>query len=221
MLRSTLQANALLVWCALNMGQMHYRSAFPDGGNMALVPTGVPLMRVLSTALLLAFAATAPAQDQSFYAGLDVGGKLDGRFDDFGKLDSDTPFGGHFGWQFHEILSLEAGLINVGETARSAATDAGFELDGTLYQLGVVGRIPVAERWELLGGVGAYRLDEDGTTSTLIGVRPFDNSDSGYFVEAGARFRLNDAWALRAGYRWYDFDPNSEGHATGGVELAW
>ena len=178
-------------------------------------------MRILSAALLLTVASFAQAQDQHFYAGFDVGGKLDGRFDDFGELDGDTPFGGHVGWQFNEILSVEVGLIDVGETTRSAATDAGFELDGALYQVGLVGRIPVAEQWELLGGIGAFRLDEDGTALTIAGPRPFDNSDSGYFVDAGARFRLNDAWALRAGYRWYDFDPNSEGHVTGGVELAW
>jgi opacity protein-like surface antigen len=180
-------------------------------------------MNTTAGCLALALAAALPTatQAQAFYAGLDVGSKLDDRFDNFGVVDTDTPFGGHAGWQFHDRWAIELGLTDLGQSTRSAAADAGFDLDGALYQLGVVGNWPIHDRFELLGALGAFRLDEDGTALTLLGPRPLDNSDSGLYLEAGSRFRLDDRWALRASYRWLDLDPDSDGHVVGAVELHW
>lgn len=172
-------------------------------------------------AALLLTAVAAPALAQSpLYFGLTVGSKLDGRVPDgAGSLDTDTPYGGYAGWRFTDTLALEFGAKHLGNATRSGIVDAGLDLDGAIYQLGVVGSLPINDQFDLIGGIGAFRLDEDGTASTLIGPVDVDNSGSGAYLDVGGRVKLNEQWSLRAGYSWYDFDAGGDGQIWGGVQL--
>lgn len=174
-----------------------------------------------SIAVLLLMAAAAPAlAAPPLYVGLRVGGELNGRVDDLGgNIDTDTPYGGYAGWRFNDNFALEFGASDLGSARRDSIADAGLDLDGALYQLGLVGTLPVADRFDLIGGIGAFRLEEDGTASTLVGPIDVDNSGSGAYVELGGRYQLNEQWSLRAGYSWYDFDAGGDGHLWGGVQL--
>ena len=178
-------------------------------------------MRTRSLFLLLASLAVAPAAIAApFYAGLRVGSELDGRFDDLGgDIDTDTPFGGYAGWRIDDTFALEFGAMTLGNSTRSAVADAGLDLDGAIYQLGGVATVPLADAFDLQAGLGAFRLEEDGEASTLIGPQDVDTSESGIYLEIGGRYRFNEQWSLRGGYTWYDFDAGGDGNAWGGVQL--
>ena len=178
-------------------------------------------MRTRSLLLLLASLAATPAWSAApFYLGLRVGSDLDGRFDDIGgNIDTDTPFGGYAGWRINDTLALEFGATTLGNSTRSDIADGGLDLDGAIYQLGLAAAFPVADRFDLQGGVGVFRLDEDGEASTIAGPRRIDVSETGAYAELGGRYQLNDQWSLRAGYTWYDFDAGGDGNLWGGVQL--
>jgi len=170
--------------------------------------------------LLATLFATPALATTSFYTGLRVGSDLDGRLQDAGApIETDTPFGAYAGWRINENFALEFGATSLGSSTRSGIADAGLDLDGAVYQLGLVASIPVAENFELLGGAGAFRLDEDGEAITIAGPVPIDASESGAYVEVGGRYLLNQQWSLRAGYTWYDFDAGGDGNVWGGVQL--
>ncbi len=178
-------------------------------------------MRFHPSLLLLAALATTPAwAEPSFYLGLRAGTDLDGRFDDVGgNIDSDTPWGGYAGWRVNDTFAIEFAAATLGESSRRNLADAGFEVDGSLYQLGLAASLPVAERFDLTGGIGAYRIEEDGEALTIAGPRDIDYSESGVYVDVGGRFRLNEQWSLRASYTWLDLDAGSDGNFWGGVQL--
>lgn len=165
-------------------------------------------------------AASMPALAGDFYVGLRAGSDLDGRIDELGgAIDTDNPWGGYAGWRINDTLALEFAASDLGESERSAIADAGLELDGALYQLGLTAQFPLADSFDVFGGLGAFRLEEDGTAITIAGPRDIDLGDTGGYVEAGGRYRFNEQWALRASYTWFDFDGGSDGNFWGGVQL--
>jgi len=107
---------------------------------------------------------------------------------------------------------LEFGATSLGNSKRSGIADASLDLDSAIYQLGLTASIPVEDRFELLGGLGAFRLYEDGEASTIAGPVRIDASESGAYPEVGARYSLNQPWSLRAGYTWYYFDAGGDGN---------
>ena len=179
------------------------------------------MTRTRNLVLMLAALASAPAWSATpFYVGLRAGSNLDGRLDDQGgNIDTDNPYGGYAGWRINDTFALELGLSDLGNSKRSGIADAGLDLDGALYQFGAIATLPVAERFDLLGGVGIFRLDEDGEATTIVGPRSVDLSQTGAYVEVGGRYQLNDQWSLRASYSWYDFDAGGDGNFLGGVQL--
>lgn len=179
------------------------------------------MTRSLLLGVLVLAGATTPALAQApFYLGLKVGAGLDGRIPDGpGSLDTDTPFGGYAGWRFNDLFALEFGAMQLGNSQRSGILDAGLDVDGWLYQLGVSATMPVSDSFDIQGGVGGFRLNEDGKAITLIGPVDFDNSGSGAYAEIGGRQRLNDQWSLRFGYTWYDFDAAGDGHFWAGAQI--
>lgn len=172
-------------------------------------------------AVVLAALCSSPCwAETSVYAGLRAGSNLDGRFDNFGgNIDTDTPYGGYIGWNLNPSFAIEFAASNLGSSTRSNVADGGFDVDGALYQLGVVASLPLSDQFNLLGGVGGFRLNEDGDASTIAGPVSLDLGDTGVYAEVGGRFQLNPQWAFRASYTWFDFDSGSDGNFWGGVEL--
>ena len=178
-------------------------------------------MTIRTLAAVIALAAAAPAWSANdFYVGLRAGSDLDGRLDDQGgNIDSDNPWGGYAGWRINDTLALELGLSDLGNSTRSGIAEGGLDLDGALYQFGLVARVPLADSFYVLGAIGAFRRDEDGTAGTIAGPRRIDLSETGGYVELGGAYRFNEQWSLRASYTWFDFDGGSDGNFWGGVQL--
>lgn len=178
-------------------------------------------MRARLLLLSIVALASAPAfSAPSFYVGLRAGTDLDGRFDDIGgNIDTDTPWGGYAGWRINDNFAIEFGAASLGESKRSNIADGGFDVDGSLFQLGVVGSVPVADRFDLFGALGAYRVEEDGEASTIAGPRNIDTSESGIYAELGGRLQINEQWSLRTSYTWFDFDAGGDGNLWAGVQI--
>lgn len=178
-------------------------------------------MQTRSLLLLLASLALAPTLSAApFYAGLRVGGELDGRFDDIGgDIDTDTPFGGYAGWRINDTFALEFGATTLGNSQRTGIADGGLDLDGAIYQLGGIATVPLADSFDLQAGLGVFRLEEDGEAGTIAGPRDIDVSETGAYLEIGGRYRFTEQWSLRGGYTWYDFDAGGDGNIWGGVQL--
>lgn len=176
------------------------------------------------TIVLLAFAAIALSSatyaDSGFGLGLRAGTELEGRLPKGpGALDSDNALGGYVNYFWHDNFGLELGYTNLGDSSRSGILDAGFNLDGDLYSFGLIGSFPVTDQWRLLGGVGGFELREDGSSITIAGVRPLDNDDSGFYLEAGTRYDFNQNIGARFSYQWFDFDQSSDGTPWLGAEV--
>lgn len=174
--------------------------------------------------ILLAISALALSNmslaQSGFGLGLRGGTELDGRLPKGpGVLDSDNALGGYVNYFWHQNLGIELAYANLGSSSRSGILDAGFDLDGDLYTFGLVASFPIAERWQLLGGIGGFNLREDGTSVSIAGIRPFDNDDSGFYLEAGSRFDFNESLSARLSYQWFDFDRESDGTPWLGAEV--
>jgi OmpA-OmpF porin, OOP family len=171
--------------------------------------------------LLLATLVSVPALSATpVYLGLRAGTDLDNRFDDLGgNINTDTPYGGYVGWRINDLFAVEFAASDLGQSKRSNIADGGLDVDGALYQLGLVASLPVSEQFEVLGGVGGFRLNEDGKSSTIAGSTNVDLGDSGVYLEVGARYRFNPQWSVRTSYAWYDFESGSDGNFWGGVQL--
>lgn len=176
---------------------------------------------VKHTIAMLVLAATAmPAlAAPPLYVGLRAGGDLGDRLDHFGgNIKTDTIYGGFVGARLNDAFAFEVGASNLGSAERGAA-DYGIRLDGALYQMGVVGTLPLTNKFHLIGAIGAFRLEEDGSSGTFAGPVDIDNSGGGAYVEVGGRYRMNEQWSLRSGYSWYDFELGDAGHLWGGIQL--
>lgn len=176
---------------------------------------------ILTLCALLACAQGATAASSyPWQFGLRFGDALEKRLPaGGGALDTERPLGATAGYAFHKHFAVELSITDLGRSERSAAADAGFQLEGNLYTLGLVAMTEVADRFAVFGGVGAFRLMEDGTATTLAGPRRFDIDQSGFYLEGGARYRLNSVAYLRGSYQWLDFDQDSDGTPWLGVEV--
>lgn len=173
------------------------------------------------SALALVASGTVMA-DNDFYLGARAGSALNDRFDNTASnVDSDNAYSFNGGWNFNEHWGLELGYIEPGDLHADAVADAGFDLDGSMVTAGVTYRMPLANNFELLSGVGAFDLNEDGTLTTIAGPVPVSNDDSGVYVEVGARYRFDGPIALRASYQWFDFDSNGDGTPWIGIEFGF
>lgn len=136
-----------------------------------------------------------------------------------GALDSKSAFGGYGNYFWNENFGLELGYTDLGTSERSGIADAGFDLDGELYTLGVIASVPLQERFSVFGGLGAFNLREDGTSITIAGPRKFDNNDSGFYAEVGGHVSFNDQFGARLSYQWFNFENGNDGTPWLGLEV--
>ena len=164
--------------------------------------------------LLLPLLALAPlsAHAVDWHVGAAAHDKLDGRTPSFGgsRVEADTGRSLFGGLRFDNGFGVEAAWLDLGDASQSAVADAGYAVDGSLWSVGLsfapdIGPIqPYAK-------VGWFDRDEDGVFVGIAGPLPISYDDDGLMAEVGARWFATDAFALRAGYSWYDFEPDADG----------
>jgi opacity protein-like surface antigen len=178
-------------------------------------------MKLLSVAVGLALLTSAGAEAAG-YVGLRFGTEMKDRFDDLvgnQNIDTKLPLAIFGGLRFEEHFAIEASYTNLGTSKSFAIADAGFDLDGKLFTLSGQYHFPVNETASIYAGLGAFNLNEDGSSQSIIGPRPLKHNDSGLFGEIGARFVITDPLSIRISYQRYDFEGGGDGSLNAG--LAW
>lgn len=170
--------------------------------------------------LLVALLASPAAGAASFYAGVAAGGEYDERYDALPtSADVDNSARVHLGWQFARDWSVEAAYHDLGRTEAAPIADFGLDTETDGWSLGVRYLAPVEWPVKPYASLGYFSFEEDGRSLGIAGPRRFSSDEDGLAAEVGAVFELNDSFALRAGYQWFDFDAGSEGAFNAGGEI--
>ena len=174
-------------------------------------------MRTLPCLLLLAL-ATPTAQAVDWHLGAAVADDYDGRTPDFGaRIETDTARSAFGGLRFESGFGLEAAWVDLGDASQDAVADAGYRVDGTLWSIGLTWA-PDTGDLQPYAKLGWFDRDEDGVFIGIAGPVPISYDDDGMMAEVGGRWFLTQSFALRAGYSWYDFEPESDGSVLLGAE---
>lgn len=176
-----------------------------------------------SLALLLPFLASGlHAQETAYaYGGFSVGqarAKLEAErnvadrlpagvlAEAISKDERDTGYKLFLGYQMNRNWALEAGYFQLGRFSLAARTQPTGQLDGRFDMKGVnldlVGSLPLAEGWSVLGRIGAQfnrtRTHFEGSGAALAGSGDPSRRDSNLKIGAGLQYAMGSSMALRA-----------------------
>jgi opacity protein-like surface antigen len=174
------------------------------------------LLAALAAAALLC-ATSASAQELRWHAGLAVADGLEDR-GPFDADHTDSTRSLFAGATFDGGFGIEVAYVDLQDIDSIGIADAGFHLEGELWSVGATyGRRVGA--FTPYAKLGWFTRDEDGVSVGIAGPRPLSISDDGVTAEVGARWHLGDAFALRAGYAYYDFETGGDAHGLLGAEV--
>lgn len=127
----------------------------------------------------------------NFYVGANLG------YSKYQEIDDSAASYGLFGgYNVNEILAIDIGWTNLGE-----ASDSDARADTSLFQLGMLGKVPVRTDLTLFGKVGLAMWDYDLS-------QPFSDSDSSTdaYIGFGADYSINGRSAVRFGLDFYSMN---------------
>lgn len=149
--------------------------------------------------------SAATIDDERITRGLANQGLVTNNIDD---RERDTAYRLFGGYQFHRNFGVEAGYFDLGRMGFTANTTPPGTLVGDVrlqgLNLDLVGTLPFADRWALLGRVGGAYVRTRGTfSSTGAVVMPYPGTSTserkfGFKYGLGVAWRMSDAWELRA-----------------------
>jgi OmpA-OmpF porin, OOP family len=150
--------------------------------------------------------------DSGVTQGLITSGTVDGK---------DTGFKIFGGLQFHPNFAAEAAYVDLGTVNYSGNFGALTVTNGTIdiqgFSVGVVGSLPLGERFSLHGRVGFWGWEQEARDTT--GGFPFsamaDGSDIYYGI--GATFHVTKMIGVRAEWEQYKMNSDKASLATLGV----
>jgi hypothetical protein len=104
------------------------------------------------------------------------------------------------GYRFNKIFALEGSYVFFGE---SELENYPYNtIEGGLFDIGLVGTIPVTQKFEIFGRIGygywAANIDDYGYNN--------DDTGSSWNYGGGLAYNFNKNWSLFAGYQRYEFD---------------
>lgn len=114
----------------------------------------------------------------------------------------DNDFAGklYTGGKFNRMFGVELAYVNLGKAeANGGSTEA------QLANLSLVGNVPVGERFNVYGKVGAFYGWTDVDT-TAPGVATGEENDFGWSYGLGVQYDINRAWAVTADWDHYRVD---------------
>lgn len=158
----------------------------------------------LAAAMLLPMPASA---ESGFFIHAGVGqSELSDDFDGFTVDDDSTSWRLSAGWRFNDYLAFEGGYHNFGRFEQDFDVDGApvrvsLKADG--FTLGGVGSIPLGERFDVFGRVGAFFWDGD---ADLNGVTQATPEDTNLYLGLGVRFDLNERFSITGDGSRYDLD---------------
>lgn len=170
--------------------------------------------------VMLSLSAVAANAEDGFFIGATVGSaELTEAFDGFDVDADSTAYGFTAGWRFNSNFALEAGYRNFGRF------DQTFDVDGQLtevsikadgFVIGVLGTVPVGERFSLFGKLGSYFWDGDSRINDLTVATP---GDTNLYLGAGVSFRLSERLLLTADASRYELDDTNSSVYSAGITI--
>ncbi len=116
--------------------------------------------------------------------------------------DSDFAWDALIGYQFNQYLAIEAGWQDLGTVDDNhMRTNVGQEIEVDGYTLGLVGTLPLNDKWFLTAEAGAYQyhlghqIDNDRYVSA---------TDTAAYFGAGFGYNITDALSVAAKYRRFE-----------------
>ncbi|MCK7594079.1 outer membrane beta-barrel protein [Pseudomarimonas salicorniae] len=171
---------------------------------------------LLCLSLLALIPMSAEAVD--WHVGAAATDDYDQRTPDFGaRVDTKNGRSLFGGVRFDSGFGIEASWLDLGQARSTAVADAGYRVDGKLWSLGVT-YAPDTGPLQPYAKLGWFDRDEDGTFIGIAGPVPVSYDDDGLAAEVGGRWFVTRSFALRLGYSWFDFDPDSDGSVLFGAE---
>ena len=160
--------------------------------------------RLLGIVVVVFLMVPATALAKDFYAGASVG-RSTAEVDAINFDESDGGFKVFGGYRFHRDFSVEVAYADFKEIG-SAEQPGWSSVEVYGIGLGILGIIPLNERFDVYGKVGILFWDADLNTNVggpIVTVSD-DGSDLSYAF--GLAYRLSERFALRVEYEAYNVD---------------
>ena len=129
--------------------------------------------------------------------------------------EDDTSYKITVGYDYSKNIAIEAAYVNFGdfnldanETGVANPLVGRFDADTDGVSLAVVGKLPLANNFSLLGKIGAYYWNSDTDTSVTqsgapVAINEVDDDGTDFFYGVGAQYDFNQ-FAVRAEYERYN-----------------
>ena len=107
------------------------------------------------------------------------------------------------GHQYNETFAVEIGYMNLG-TARFDNTNNLYTSTGDkradLFNLDLVGKLPLSQQFSLLGRLGGYRWETKSNLPTAAGMTSRSDDGFDWKFGAGLQYDFTKSFALRGSY---------------------
>ena len=171
------------------------------------------IMRTLAAiGLAAAVPSAAMAQgvlggpDSAWYAGGSVGKSSSAVCDfAFGAAcdDQGTAYRVFAGYQVNRYLSLELGYQQLGDVTMTLAPGAAQTLETTLFDLVVLGTLPLTQRLGAYGKLGIYRANNEVTSNNIPGFVDQKLESNGLTYGVGLQYDVTAALGVRIEWQEY------------------
>ncbi len=165
---------------------------------------------LIIAAVLAVLTPAATFAESGFIVGASVGSAE--LSDDFGGFDVDadsTAYRFTVGWKFNDYLTIEGGYHSFGQFDQSfdiegEIVDLSLKADG--FTLGVVGNLPLGDRWSLFARSGAFFWDGDAEINNVSAAKP---EETNFYFGAGVQLAIGEKLSLTADGSRYDLDDSA------------
>jgi hypothetical protein len=176
-------------------------------GNIMKIQTLRKTQAIIIAAVLAVLIPSTTFAESGFVVGASVGSAE--LSDDFGGFDVDansTAYRFTVSWKFNDYLAIQGGYHNFGRFDQSfdiegETVDVSLKADG--FTLGLVGILPLGDRWSLFARSGAFFWDGDADINNVSAATP---EDTNFYFGAGVQFAIGEKLSLTADGSRYDLD---------------
>lgn len=161
---------------------------------------------ILAIALMSSFSyANAADIDNTWYIGAGAGQSNYESVDSVSNLgdDSDLAWNAIVGYQLNKYFAIEAGWQDLGTNddlhmRYGEGVTHGEQIDVDGFTLGLVGTLPLNEKWFLIGEAGAYQYH---LAHQMSADKYVSATDTAGYMGAGIGYNITDSLAISAKYR--------------------
>ena len=177
---------------------------------------------ILIAAVLAVLTPITTLADSGFFVAASIGSaELSEEFDGFDVDADSTAYRLTVGWRFNDYLAVDGGYHNFGRFDQTfdiegTSTEVSLKADG--FTLGVVGSLPLGNRWSLFARSGAFFWDGDADINSVTAATP---EDTNFYFGTGVRLAMIEKLSLTADGSRYDLDNASSTVFSVGIDISF